>query len=211
MIADVESETFIDPERVVIRPLTGADSTAYRRLRQHILEIGEGKYFSSSYTSEQQLTTEAQWRERCTETSLRCTIGTFVDGALVGIMCIQGLGLPGNLTAEWDSTWIDPKYRRTRVARQAYDAVRAWCQDHGYRYAIVDIRADNARSREIREKQGAIYLYTRPDVTWADGSTADTHFFMLSIGPGTETVRAAEPAIAFLEAALAFVKHEHAV
>lgn len=200
--------TMIDPDRVVIRPLTAADSEAYRRLRQHILEIGEGKFFSSSYTRDQQLTGEDQWRERCTETPVRCTIGIFVEGDLVGIMGILPYGDPKNLTTEWESTWIDPKYRKSGIAGQAYEKVRAWSHDHGYRYAILDIRADNTRSREIREKQGAMYLCTKRDVTWADGSTADAHFFMLNLSPEAARSRSAGQAVAFLEAALAFLQQD---
>jgi RimJ/RimL family protein N-acetyltransferase len=208
MTAHVESDTLVDPDRVVIRPLTAADGEAYRRLRRHILDIGEGRFFSSSYTREQEFTTEDQWRERCAETSARCTMGVFIAGALVGIMGILPHGAPGDLTAELESTWIDPKYRNAGIARPAYEAVRAWCYEHGYRYAILDIRADNTRSREIREKQGAMYLYTERDVTWADGSTADAHFFMLNLSPEAERTRSAGQAVAFLEAALAFLKHE---
>jgi RimJ/RimL family protein N-acetyltransferase len=210
MTVRVESDTLVDPDRVVIRPLTAADSKAYRRLRQHILDIGEGKYFSSSYTREQQFTSEDQWGERCAETPVRCTIGIFVAGDLVGIMGMLPYGDPGDRITEWESTWIDPKYRRSGIARQAYERVRQWCHEHGYRYALIDIRADNTRSREIREKQGAMYLCTRRDVTWADGSTADVHYFMLSLSPDTQRSRSADQAVAFLQAALAFLTHETA-
>jgi RimJ/RimL family protein N-acetyltransferase len=211
MTTHVDSNTLVAPQRVVIRPLTAEDSQAYRRLRQHILELGDGRVFSSSYTREQQLTSEQQWREWCTETPTRCTIGSFVDGALVGITCILVCGDPTNLTVEWYATWMDPEYRRSGIAKQAREAVRAWSHDHGYRYAITDIRADNTLFREVREKEGAMYLFTQRDVTWADGSTADTNFFMLNLSPGAERSRSGGQAIAFLEAALAFLKHdEHA-
>jgi hypothetical protein len=86
--------------------------------------------------------------------------------------------------------------------------VRAWSLEHGYRYAIVDIRADNTRSLDIREKQGAMYLCTKRDVTWADGSTADVHYLMMSIAPDTERSRSVAQAVGFLEAALAFLHHD---
>jgi len=75
MTAHVESDTFVDPDessqpdQVVFRPLTAADSDAYRRLRQRILDIGEGKYFNSSYDKERNFTTEDQWRERCADST----------------------------------------------------------------------------------------------------------------------------------------------
>jgi RimJ/RimL family protein N-acetyltransferase len=207
MPAHVESDTLVDPDRVVIRPLTAADSAAYRGLRQHILTTGDGRFFSSSYTREQQFTSEDQWRERCAETSVSCTIGIFVEGDLVGIMGMLPYGDPKDLLTEWESTWIDPKYRRSGIARQAYERVCAWCYDHGYRYAIIDIRADNARSREIREKQGAMYLCTERDTLWADGTTADVNYFLLNLLPEAQRSRSPAQAIAFLEAAVAFLNH----
>ncbi len=206
MTAQVEFRSLADPGRVVIRPLTAADSGAYRRLRQHILDIGDGRFFSSSYTKEQQLTSEEQWREWCAETPLGCTIGTFVEGELIGITGILPCGDPRNLTAEWNATWFDPKYRRSGIASQARQKVREWSYEHGYRYAIVDIRADNTLNREIREKDGAMYLCTERDVTWADGSTADTHYFMLALSPGAERSRSVGQAVGFLDAALAFLQ-----
>ncbi|MEO7734960.1 MAG: GNAT family N-acetyltransferase [Kofleriaceae bacterium] len=205
----MESET-LDPDRVVIRPLTASDSRAYRRIRQHILDIGDGKFFSSSYTREQQFTSEDQWHARCAETAVQCVIGIFVDGELVGIMGMLPYGDPADHVTEWESTWIDQKYRRSGIARQAYERVCGWCHEHGYQYAIIDIRAGNARSREIRERQGAMYLCTQRDVVWADGSTADVDFFLLSLAPGTQRVRSPEQAIGLLAAALAFLRHDAA-
>jgi RimJ/RimL family protein N-acetyltransferase len=211
MTFHVESDTPIDPirpDQVVFRPLSASDSDAYRRLRQRILDIGEGKFFNSSYDRERQFTSEAQWHERCAETPVRCTIGTFVDGELVGIMGILPYGDPEHRTAELEATWIDPRYRRSGVARQAYDRVRQWCVDRGYLYAVVEIRADNARSREIREKQGCMYLFTRRNVAWEDGSTGDTRFYLQNFTPGAEISRSLDQSIPFLEAALMFLKQE---
>jgi RimJ/RimL family protein N-acetyltransferase len=211
MTAHVESDTVVDPGRpsqAVFRPLIASDSEAYRRLRQRVLDVGEGKFFNTSYTKDREATTEDHWRERCAQTPLRCTIGMFVDGELVGIMGILPYGDPANRMAELESTWIDPKYRRSGVAKQAYEQVRQWCLAHGYRYAILEIRADNARSREIREKQGAVYLFTRRDVAWADGSSADTVFYLLDYLAGTDRSKSLDEAIGFLEVALTFLKLE---
>jgi GNAT superfamily N-acetyltransferase len=208
MTAQAESDISVNPDRVVIRPLTAADGEAYRRLRQHILDSGEGKFFSSSYTREQQFTSEDQWREWCTETPVRCTIGVFVDRELVGISGILPSGDPGNLITEWQASWLDPKYRRSGIARQAYEKRHEWSYAHGYRYAVGDVHADNTRALEIWKKQGsALYLFTQRNVTWADGSTGDTHFFMGSLSPGTEGARSMDQAVALMEAAVTFLKH----
>jgi RimJ/RimL family protein N-acetyltransferase len=209
MTVQAESDIFVDPDRVVIRPLTAADGEAYRRLRQHILDSGDGKFFSSSYTREQQFTSEDHWRKWCTETPVRCTIGVFVDAELVGVSGIVPSGDPENLITEWQATWLDPKYRKSGVARQAYEKRHQWSYDHGYRYAVGDVHADNVRALEIWKRQGnALYLFTQRDVTWADGSTADTHFFMGSLSPGAEGPRSVDQAVGLLEAALTFLKRE---
>lgn len=209
MTAPVESDISVDPERVVIRPLAATDGEAYRQLRQHILDSGDGKFFSSSYTREQQFTSQDHWREWCTETPVRCTIGVFVDGDLVGISGILPCGDPKYLTTEWQATWLAPKYRKSGVARQAYETRHSWSYDHGYRYAVGDVHAENLRALEIWKKQGnAVYLFTQRNVTWADGSKADTHFFIGSLSPGAEEPRSTEQAIDLLEAAVAFLKHE---
>jgi RimJ/RimL family protein N-acetyltransferase len=208
MTAHMESDALVDPTRVMIRPLGAEDSDAYRRLRQHILDVGESRLFSSSYTREQGFTTEAQWRERCTATGGRCIIGIFVDTCLVGVMGVLPCGDPQNLVTEWESTWLDPRYRRSGVAKHAYERVCAWCYEHGYRYAVLDIRADNLRSREIREKQGAMYLCTLRDAAWADGSIADVHYFMLNLTPDAQRARTSDQAVAFLAAAVAFLKDD---
>jgi len=123
-------------------------------------------------------------------------------------MGILPYGDPRNRITEWIATWIAPKYRGSGVTSRAYEKVREWSRDHGYRYVVGDIRADNTRSREIREKQGAMYLFTRRNVTWADGSTADAQFFIMSLLPGAGRSRSMDEAAPLLEAALVFVKHE---
>jgi GNAT superfamily N-acetyltransferase len=208
MTTQVESDTDVAADRVVMRPLTGADSAAYRRLRQHVLDVGEGKFYSSSYTVEQQLTTEEQWREWCTESSVRCTLGFFLEGEMIGIMGIAAYGDPRDRIAELSTSWLYPKYRRSGLARQGRERVREWCREHGYGYMVIDIRTDNTRMQETRQKEGAVYLYTRRNVTWADGSTADANYFMEDLASGTEKSRPVGQAVAFLEAALAFLKHE---
>ena len=208
MTTQVESDALVDPDRVVLRPLTAADSAAYRRLRQHVLDIGEGRFYSSSYTMEQQLTTEEQWREWLTEKPTRCTIGSFIEGDLIGIIGMAAYGDPGNLIAEFSVSWIPPKYRKSGLARRGRDKAREWCREHGYKYAVLDIRADNSRMQETRKKEAAVYRYTKRNVTWADGSTGDANFFIEDLTLGTETSRSVSQAVAFVEVALAFLKHE---
>jgi GNAT superfamily N-acetyltransferase len=207
-MSQLESDTPVSLDRIVIRPLTAADTAAYRRLRQYVLDIGEGGFFSTSYPAERQLTTEQQWSEWLTETPVRCIIGFFIDGDLIGHMGAVSYGDPRYLTAELLGSWIAPKYRRTGLAKLGREKVREWCRERGYKYTITDIRSDNHGRMETRRKEGAVYVYTRPKVRWADGSTADAHMIMESLAPGTEITRSLSQAVGFVEAALAFVKHE---
>lgn len=201
-------ETAIPADQLVIRPLGSADSETYRRLRQRILELGDGKYFNSSFETERRLTTDAQWREYCAETPDRCKLGIFVSGALVGSMGV-GTHLAGrHRFAVIEAVWLDPQYRKAGIAEQAYKRLRQWCVEHDYFYLISEIRADNTRAREIREKQGAVYLFTRRNLKWADGSTADTVFYLMSFSGSADQSRSLDQAIPFMEAALAFLNQE---
>lgn len=166
---------------LLVRPLTAADAQAYRELRKHILAIGDGRYFSDSYTREAALTEEG-WRQWCSETKDHCIIGTFLpDNQLIGIMMITMLGHTGSPIVEWEATWLDPRYRKGGIAKQAYEKVYQWTKQQGYEFAVVFIRSDNERSKEIRLKQGFTYMHTKKNEVWADGSVADTDSYMLDL------------------------------
>jgi L-amino acid N-acyltransferase YncA len=190
----------------VVRALTKKDSEAYRRLRERVLKIGEGRYFNTSYIRESKLS-EQEWQEWCHEKKEHCIIGTFIDEELVGIMMVTMFGPPEDLTAEWEATWLDPIYRGCGIAQLAYKKVQAWTRDQGYKYAQVFIREDNSRSREIREKQGFVYVRTIYNETWADGSIGAEHVFIKdlsqniseSTAPYTQATQYQESVLKFLE------------
>jgi RimJ/RimL family protein N-acetyltransferase len=168
--------------KLIVRPLRARDGRAYRCLRQRILDIGEGKYFSSSYAREKKFSRDADWEEWCTETQDHCTFGTFLGDELIGIMGIVAHGKRSDATVEWEATWLHPRYRRYGIAKVAYKEVFRWTILHDYQRAIVLIREDNERSRSIREKQGAIFSHSLINEVWADGSIAnvDVYTFDLS-------------------------------
>ena len=195
-----------DASHLIIRPLNADDYLAYRNLRQKILAIGDGKYFSDSYEREKTFITDDQWRDWCTPNQQRCTIGTFNGDQLIGIMGILMYGWPAARTVEWEATWLEPEYRQFGIAKHAYEKVRQWTLDNGYEYAIVFIRADNARSRAIREKQGAIYMCTKYNETWADGSIADVHCFMIHLQTEMKTTSSYDHALNRLNEILDFLK-----
>ena len=164
---------------VVIRPLTADDSEAYQALRKRILDIGDGRYFSASYRRDKTFVTEAQWRGWCTETHEHCVMGTFFDGELVGIMTAIAQEPVEHLTAEWDSVWLDLKYRQCGIARLSYKKLEKWTRDNGYKYVETFVRADNHRVLGIRKKLGSIHTHTKRNEIWADGSVGDAYFFKI--------------------------------
>jgi RimJ/RimL family protein N-acetyltransferase len=157
--------------RITLRPLTPADVHDYRALRQHVLDIGEGRFFADSYTREAALT-ESQWRDWCTERREHCIIGIFDHAKLIGAMTATQYRAPEDRTAEWEAIWIHPTYRRQGIARRAYQRIELWTRANGYERVALHIRADNLRSQHIHTEQGARYQFTKRNEIWADGSIA---------------------------------------
>jgi RimJ/RimL family protein N-acetyltransferase len=166
-----------------IRALTADDNRIYRALRQRILDLGDGRYFSDSYIREKQLNNEHAWREWCTERPDHCIFGTFANGALIGIMMVTRYGEPEDRTVEWEAIWLHPNYRRLGIAKRAYEKIQQWTEEQGYRRVVTFIRTDNERARHIRQKQGARLVSTKHDEVWADGSIGDVHVFILDLYP----------------------------
>lgn len=203
----LSTEALLASGRLVVRPLTADDSAAYRALRKKIAEVGDGRYFSGSYRRDKQFKTETQWREWCTKTADHCVVGTFIDGELVGLMTALAQEPKGNHVAEWDSVWLDPRFRRHGIAKLAYEQREEWTRTNGYKYAEVFIRDDNERSLEIRAKRGAVYTRTKRNEVWADGSIADAHFFMCPLSPADE-IELHDRVMKNMEEALAALKDE---
>lgn len=166
---------------IVIRPLNANDAPAYRALRQRVLDLGDGRYFSDSYIRENQLQSEGAWRDWCTEKSDHCIFGTFCGGGLIGVMMITRYDGYGERTVEWEAIWLDPAYRRQGIARLAYAHIHQWPREHGYDRVVLFIRDGNLRSIDIHQKLGARYVSTKHNEIWADGSIADVHAFTLDL------------------------------
>lgn len=172
-------------EHFVIRILTADDWAAYRSLRQNIIAIGDGRFFADSYAREAELTTVAQWRDWCTEKSAHCIFGSFVDGALVGVVMVTQLGPQADCIAEWEASWLNPRYRGSGITKAVYRQVQQWTMEQGYEYVRVFIRANNAHWQDVRRKLGFYSIGTKRALTWADGSVADAHIFELDLAGGS--------------------------
>ncbi|MBR0967869.1 GNAT family N-acetyltransferase [Bradyrhizobium diazoefficiens] len=193
--------------RIEIRPLTGEDAQAYFALRQRILSVGDGHYFSDSYTREAELKTEHERRDWCREKPEHCIIGAFTNGQLSGIVMITRFGPIEDSTVEWEATWVDPKFRRTGLTKALYEQVRNWTIDQGYAHVKVFIRSDNTRWLDIRLRQGFVQTGTKRNELWADGTTGDTHTFKLDLCPQHNAERAKQ-AIQYLGQTLAAISKE---
>jgi GNAT superfamily N-acetyltransferase len=165
---------------IAIRSLTAADTSAYRALRQRILNTRDALYFSDSYEREAQLT-ESQWPEWCAEKREHCILGTFDKAELVGIIMITRQGGKGSPIVEWEAAWLDPRYRGTGIGKSAYERAKQWSKDQGYKFVAGFIRATYTPSLDICRGQGFVYAYTIKQETWADGSVADTHAYLLDL------------------------------
>jgi RimJ/RimL family protein N-acetyltransferase len=168
-------------KRFEFRPLTADDSPAYFALRQRILDVGDGHYFSDSYTRERQLTTEELRRDWCTAKREHCIMGTLTDKKLVGFTMITQQGPAHSPLVEVEATWLEPDLRGTGLAKVAFGAVRKWIEAQGYKYVVGFIRDDNGPSLRFRTKQGFTYAYTIHDEVWADGSVGNTHAHLLDL------------------------------
>lgn len=166
--------------QLIVRPLTAEDTAAYRDLRQKVLRLGDGKYFSDSYTREASLSDE-EWRLWCTEKAHHCIFGTFDQNTLIGVMMVTQHGQPEDKQVEWEAIWLEPAYRGKGIASLAYRKVHEWSLQQGYSKVALYIRDDNQHSINIHEKMGARYVSTKRAETWADGSVADVHAFKLSL------------------------------
>ena len=190
----------------MIRPLTMSDCEAYRSIRQKILQSDDARYFSDSYEREQ-LLSESQWLQWCTETQEHCILGTFVDDEMVGIIMITRQGGADSPIVEWEAAWLDPRYRGTGIGSLAYEYARQWSVSKGYKFVAGFIRATYTPALDICRKQGFVYAYTIPGEVWADGSVCDTHAYILdlrqeSIATYQRTTNYLEEALAYLQVSL---------
>lgn len=170
--------------RFDLRPLTENDVDAYRALRSKIRNGDGARNFADSYTKEDRLD-EQSWREWCAVKREHYIVGAFdkeKKNKLASIMMVTGQGPANSLIAEWETTWIEPEYRSSGLAKFAYEEVSRLTKEFGYQHAAVFIRHDNHHSRAIREKQGFTYLATH-DVEWADRTIAPSNLYILDLFP----------------------------
>lgn len=190
-------------QALTIRPLTAADSAAYRSLRQKILNTRDALYFSDSYERERQLT-ENQWHEWCTEKAEHCILGTFDGAELIGILMVTRQGGTGSPVVEWEAAWLDPRYRGKGIGKLSYEEAQRWSQTHGYKFVVGFIRDTYTPASDICKHQGFVYAYTIRDELWADGSVADTHALLLDLQPQAST-HAWESTLGHFKEALPFL------
>ena len=223
----------IEAGKYTFRLLNGDDSdvVAYRDLRDRI-RAGEGaRYFADSFTREDANNKDennrprepaqvlALWRDWCTAKRKLCILGTFDNekegNKLIGIMMITAQGPSDSKIAEWEATWVEPGYRKTRiaglthsVAGLGYETVHALTRILGFEHAAVYIREGNVTSRTIREGQGFIRIGRHSVNDWGDGKTADADLLLLDLRTRPEAEHPDHWAISRLETTLESMGNE---
>lgn len=165
-------------ERFIARALNANDVTAFRAIRLEALQI-DGNIIGPSYEEENKLTDD-QWRQRCTETNDSCFFGLFDQDQLIGIMSAKKWDEDKEgRTVLWGSTYLKSEYRGRKIAEKLYKVRLEWTKrnPNQFRRAVFFIHEENIRSREIHEKQGAKYMFTKSMQWWASGPIALWHWY----------------------------------
>ena len=198
-VLPTESSNLANVEQFTVRALNANDGHAFRAIRLEALR-NDGNFLGPLYEEENKLTDD-QWRQRCTETNDSCFFGLFDKDRLIGIMsakkwckethdsCFFGLADKDQLldimsakkwdedkegrTALWMAAYLKPEYRGRKIAEKLYQARLEWTKrnPNQFKRAVFFIHEENIRSREIHEKQGPKYLFTR-SMQWANGPIA---------------------------------------
>lgn len=165
-----------------VRQLISDDFAALRELRIEALTL-EGELFGPLAEDESKLT-EQQWRDRCDGTVRGNAIfGLFDKEKLIGMVTVKpSPDDASGATALWCQAYLKPEYRGQKLAGLLYQARKEWSADHGYKEATFFIHENNARSREIHEKNGAQHM-TRKPMIWPGRPTADWDWYSVDLTP----------------------------
>jgi len=174
----MESPNLGNVERFISRVLNANDRNAFRAIRLEALK-NDSNLLGPSYEEENKLT-DNQWCQRCTETNDSCFFGLFDKDQLIGIMSAKKWdGDKEERTVLWGSVYLKPEYRGRKIAEKLYKTRLEWTKrnPNQFKRAVFFIHEANIRSREIHEKQGAKYMFTRPMQWWANGPIAPWHWY----------------------------------
>jgi RimJ/RimL family protein N-acetyltransferase len=161
---------------VTTRALNVEDATAFRTLRLETLQF-YGEIFAN-YRQEMEKKPLEFWREFCTETGDRCLFGLFILGKLTGVMGAQKWDEDNTgKTTLWSYSYLRPEYRGRGLAASLYQSREKWTKENSrFERAVFYIREESLRSRQIHEKHGAHYLYTK-QMQWYDGPWAPWRWY----------------------------------
>ncbi|MDE1901494.1 MAG: GNAT family N-acetyltransferase [Alphaproteobacteria bacterium] len=162
---------------ITTRILCANDAQALRDIRLHAL-THDGRYFTADRAAESARTMN-QWAQACIETCDRAMFGAFAGNELVAIMGAQKFD---KTTVRYGSAYVMPAFRRSSIGTKLYNMRDAWAAARGFTTAVFTIRADNQRSRDIQEKQGAVVFKIEP-LRFADGSIAETMWYKKYLMP----------------------------
>ena len=160
---------------IEFRALSEADAPAYKEMRLKALNTEGGIYTANK--EEETARTMTEWKDVCKETTHRTIFAAFAGNQLIAATSVAE---ENSSTAKWTSTYIEPQFRRAGIAENLFRMCEHWSAIRGHDEVIFTIRADNARSRQIQESNGAVFTHEAP-ARFADGSVAPLRYYKKSL------------------------------
>lgn len=157
------------------RILSSNDTTPFAKLRLRALEKA-GNCFTASIEKEAARTHE-EWSAICEKTDQKASFGTFFKGDMVAMSsAAQWEEDPTGKTVRWGSSYVEPTFTKAKIYKELCTLRKDWSMENGYSLAVFTIRADNKRSREINEANGAKIIGEKM-MRFADESEALTFLY----------------------------------
>lgn len=164
---------------VSVRRLVVADAQALRRLRLEALAAAP-EAFNSSY--EEEAARPLDWFERVASGPDRnAMFGAFDDGALVGMAgFVAGERPKDRHKGTLVGVYVQPAFRRQRLARRLVEAVIAHAARH-VRVLNATVGAANAPARALYRDLGFATYGTEPQALCVDGRFVDNDLIRLPL------------------------------
>ena len=164
---------------VTVRRLVVGDAQALRRLRLEALQAAP-EAFNSSY--EEEAARPFDWFERvATGPDRNAMFGGFHDGALVGMAgFVAGERLKERHKGVLVGVYVQPAFRRRRLARRLVEAVIAHAAQHA-RVLNATVGADNQSACALYRALGFTTYGTEPQALCVGGRFLATDLIQLDL------------------------------
>lgn len=136
---------------VIVVRLVADDWQAYRAIRLAMLQESPSAFGSTH--GEAASYDEQLWRQRLTDNVVfLARVGRMPAGSAV----LSEYGVTDLGDCSLFGMWVDPAFRRTRVAQALVHAVVAQAQADGKRRVILHVVGDNAAAKALYEREGFV-------------------------------------------------------